>query len=102
MGIVRRLANEPAQAIVVSGNPVVDDAVRALRHGVIDFFVKPVELEQVQPAVQRAVHRLAAQRSERVNRSAPLGDEFLVTLGLPRQSMELLERAAGSPASRRS
>lgn len=43
--------------IVVSGQQTVDDAIKALRAGAIDYILKPFDLLQVETAVRLAVER---------------------------------------------
>jgi DNA-binding NtrC family response regulator len=40
--------------ILLSGNPTLDGAVSALRHGVFDFVIKPFRLEDLKDSISRA------------------------------------------------
>ncbi len=99
MELLRELARRelPPQTIVVTGEPSFESAVDALRLGIVDFFSKPVELEQIRLAVLRTVqarrlHRQLASRAQL--REAP--DAFLDSLGGGRDLRELIVRASGS------
>jgi CheY-like chemotaxis protein len=46
-----------ASAIVVTGNPSLDDAVSALRHGAVDFLAKPFGVDEFLRRTRSALHR---------------------------------------------
>lgn len=55
--------------VVVTGSTSFDLAVRALRHGAVDFVVKPFQLDSLDQAVERALHRRRSLRdAERYRR----------------------------------
>ncbi len=65
-------ANDGAKVILITGAPSFDNAVHALRDGVHDYLTKPVDLEQLQMAVRRALrtHRLEQAEEVEHRRSA--------------------------------
>ena len=48
-----------AQAIVISGQPSIDGAITALRHGAVDFLTKPFTAKDLSERVGRALKRQA-------------------------------------------
>lgn len=96
MDLIRELEPQQAQAIVITADPQIDDAVTALRHGIVDFFVKPTELEQIRLAVLRASQDEKHRRQIRSSRPSPLGDDFVASLGLPDDANHLLSKLCES------
>jgi putative nucleotidyltransferase with HDIG domain len=45
--------------IVMTGYPSLDASIHTLRHGVVDFLIKPVNLKQMELSLQRAVRQRA-------------------------------------------
>lgn len=99
MDLLRNLGQRPRppRTIVVTGAPSVASAVDALRLGIVDFFSKPVELEQIRLAVLRTVQsdRLERQVASR-EQLRETSDVFLDSLGGAPEFRELIERAAYS------
>ena len=53
------------QIVFLSGHGDIPRTVQAMQGGAVDFLVKPAGREQILPAVERALAREAAQRSQR-------------------------------------
>jgi DNA-binding NtrC family response regulator len=51
----------PADVIITTGFGTVDDAVKAMRLGAIDFLTKPINLEHLKLVVQRALRERALE-----------------------------------------
>lgn len=74
--LVRRLRDDDdTPLLLMSGASGIADAITAFRLGVVDFLLKPVELEEVIDAVQRALARSAQQQARR-SQSRDLRDRF--------------------------
>ena len=76
----RALALHPeVSVLMMSAHSTVDIAVEAMKHGAIDFLVKPFPFQSLDAAVQRALQtartrrQIAALTSERKNGAAALG-----------------------------
>jgi len=65
--------------IVLSSRPDVSDAVHYLHYGALDYLSKPLDLPNVEAAVQRALRRRTELMNERA--AGKLLKEELVTLG---------------------
>jgi DNA-binding NtrC family response regulator len=82
----RALAVQPDLAVVMmSAHSTVDIAVDAMKHGAIDFLVKPFPFQQLDAAVERA---LATSRTRRQ----------IAALGAERRSATALEAIVGGSA----
>jgi len=70
------LSLEPAtRAIVITGNDEDVNAMRAVRIGALDYYAKPIRLEELKVMIKRAFH--IHQLQQRVQQSDPtLGDAF--------------------------
>ncbi|HJV66955.1 MAG TPA: EAL domain-containing protein [Geomonas sp.] len=55
--------NIPTSVIMVSADDSIDSAIRAMRHGAVEFVRKPKELEGIQFKVENALHRRHLERS---------------------------------------
>ena len=76
----RALARDPNLAVVLlSSRPDVADAVRYLQYGAMDYLPKPLDLPEVDAALQRALRRRAELIQERG--ASRLLKEELVSLG---------------------
>jgi len=51
----------PADVIITTGVGTIDDAVRAMRMGAVDFLTKPINLEHLRLVIQRALRARALQ-----------------------------------------
>ncbi|HET9594214.1 MAG TPA: sigma-54 dependent transcriptional regulator [Anaeromyxobacteraceae bacterium] len=76
----RALAMQPdVTVLMMSAHSTVDIAVEAMKHGALDFLVKPFPFQSLDAAVQRALQtartrrQIAALTSERKNGTAALG-----------------------------
>jgi two-component system, NtrC family, response regulator AtoC len=76
----RALALQPdVTVLMMSAHSTVDIAVEAMKHGALDFLVKPFPFQSLDAAVQRALQtartrrQIAALTSERKNGTAALG-----------------------------
>lgn len=57
---------EQAKIIFITAYPSFDHAVRALRNGAHDYLSKPMELEELQLAVERAFRTVELERAEQL------------------------------------
>ena len=59
--------------VLVTGNPSVETAIKAIEHGALRYLVKPVPPQQLFDVVSRAVrwHRLAVIRREAAEKLLP-------------------------------
>jgi putative nucleotidyltransferase with HDIG domain len=53
------LADSTLPVIVMTGYPSLDASIHTLRHGVVDFLIKPVNLKQMELSLRRAVRQRA-------------------------------------------
>lgn len=62
---IRRVAGEPRrfETILISGYPDMDRAIEALKLGVLDFLLKPVDLERLLQTCHRALDSLDSDQS---------------------------------------
>jgi DNA-binding NtrC family response regulator len=78
---VAGLANAPT-VIMVSGDAVVANAVRALREGAYDYLVKPFSMDQLHTTLQHAVERNELVRENRdLRKTVRRAGEFAGMLG---------------------
>jgi len=74
--------------IVMTGYPSLDNTIRTLKNGVVDFLVKPVNLEQMELAFRRVIRErelfvenlLLREEVERKERLRSLNDELLARI----------------------
>ena len=50
-----RKRNCRAKVIMITGHPSVETTQRALRHGIEDYMVKPIEIDELEERVNRAL-----------------------------------------------
>jgi two-component system, NtrC family, response regulator AtoC len=89
--------------VVVTGQGSLDVAVGAIRAGAYDFITKPVKLDALMIAVNRAVEHLQLRREVRrlrteVDRAAPI-DGIVGDSPAVRAATELIRRVADSDAT---
>jgi DNA-binding NtrC family response regulator len=65
--LIRHIAAPASTLFVVTGQPIVDNAVNALRAGAADYLAKPVDVERVQNILRRALGKSA----DRIERALP-------------------------------
>ncbi len=63
--VLEQLAQEKAVVIVFSGQGQIQEAVRAMRRGAENFLTKPIELEHLAQAIERAVEKAELVRELR-------------------------------------
>lgn len=93
----RIVANRRTPVIVLTGQTNLDHAIAAIRAGVYDFLVKPVSVEGLSVALERAVrHKRMVQTLERIERqSAPRVDwGILGDSGVVREMRALVSKVA--------
>ena len=56
------------KVIMVTGNDRRENAIMALRRGAVDWYAKPIQLEELKVILQRAVHILEIERAEEPER----------------------------------
>ncbi|MFQ5498227.1 MAG: response regulator [Candidatus Zixiibacteriota bacterium] len=67
LDVIERLReyNRDGSVIVLTGYPAVDSAVFGLQNGVCDYIIKPVDMDRLGPAVERAYERCCRRRGMR-------------------------------------
>src|SRR5688572_13141069 len=99
--IATNRADVPVLVITAFGS--MDTAIAALRAGAFDFITKPLEIEVLTLALQRAIqHRALRQEVKRLRKAVAAAERFDDIIGHspPMEKMlDLLERAARSGAS---
>src|SRR5512143_2377317 len=101
----RALALHPeVSVLMMSAHSTVDVAVEAMKHGAVDFLVKPFPFQSLDAAVQRALssartrRQIAALTSERKNGNSAL--EALVGRSVAMESIRgMVSRLAASDAT---
>ncbi|NOY27499.1 MAG: response regulator [Oligoflexia bacterium] len=92
-------SHDPApETIVVTAHGSVEEAVRAMRLGAVDFLTKPLDLARVE-AVLRGASALARLRASRAGRDPPLARRPGRRTGL--QLRRLWRRGGRDPSGRR-
>ena len=96
------LSQEPAtRAIVITGNDEDVNAMRAVRIGALDYYAKPIRLEELKVMIKRAFH--IHQLQQRVQQSDPtLGDAFHGIVGsskIMKDIFRFIQRVAASDIS---
>jgi putative nucleotidyltransferase with HDIG domain len=97
----RSLERDPNLAVLVlSGRVDVNDAVQYLQYGAMDYLAKPIDLSELEAAVQRAIRRRAELAHERgitrllkeevINLGAQLAREQAKVKGLAVATLEAL------------
>lgn len=90
---LRRLAPKAA-VIVVTGNANMEATIAALRHGVTDFLVKPIDPDVIRSTLSRIARlREAEERTLRAERLANIGQ---VVTSLAHESRNYLQRICNS------
>ena len=59
------------KVIMVTGNDRRENALLALRRGAVDWYSKPIQLDELKMILHRAVHILAIERAEEPQRAGP-------------------------------
>jgi two-component system NtrC family response regulator len=96
------LSQEPAtRAIVITGNDEDVNAMRAVRLGALDYYAKPIRLEELKVMIKRAFH--IHQLQQRVQQSDPtLDDAFHGIVGsskIMKDIFRFIQRVAASDIS---
>lgn len=95
--------NDRAKIILVTAFPSFDNAVQALKNGAYDYISKPIDLDELQATVERAVRAANLEAVEQVEQyrnnkekqaTALIGDGTAF-----RENRELILRAAATNAS---
>lgn len=86
------------KVVVVTGNTQQEHALAAIRAGAFDYFLKPIELDELRVVIRRAVQiRRLEKENEARERSQETGEQFGELLGLsPRMKalFALIDRVA--------
>ncbi|NOT33011.1 MAG: sigma-54-dependent Fis family transcriptional regulator [Candidatus Eisenbacteria bacterium] len=91
--------NAPATEIVMlTGHATVEEAIRAMKNGALDFLTKPFKIEQLEAVLDKAVQKQALQRSHtalerEVSRIHP-SDGFIGRSAGVRELLDLVSRVA--------
>jgi DNA-binding NtrC family response regulator len=67
--------NDNAKAIVVTGFPSLDSAVKAIKDGVYDYLTKPFALEDLRRTIANGLRRIELERVEQVAHYRRAADE---------------------------
>jgi DNA-binding NtrC family response regulator len=96
--LCRRVASERPnlRVVVITASDSLDSAIAALRAGAHDFITKPIRLDEVREALERATLRRSGADDRRSGRAATdiLGDSPAMC-----RTRALIDRAAASDAS---
>ncbi|MFT3916375.1 MAG: sigma-54 dependent transcriptional regulator [Anaeromyxobacteraceae bacterium] len=79
-------AHPEVTVIMMSAHSTVDIAVEAMKHGALDFLVKPFPFQALDAAVERAISTSSTRRS-------------IATLSLDRRGMQALDQIVGGSAA---
>lgn len=87
--------------IVITGNGDIDMAVKAMRDGATDFIQKPVDLDRLEEAVNRAVEIFTMRRELTLLRQANWEGKNFVVGSHPemKRNVEIAKRAADADAT---
>ncbi len=86
--------------VVLAGEPSLADAIAAIRHGVVDFLIKPASTDDLMGAIRRAAMQHGLQRAQAPLPPNPLAHDFLVGRSAAiRRIYDLVSRIRGSDAS---
>ncbi|HWP03428.1 MAG TPA: sigma-54 dependent transcriptional regulator [Gemmatimonadaceae bacterium] len=105
MDLLRSLQEEGSQlpVVVMSGQPCVEDAVRAIRAGAVDYIAKPVVFKRLEAAVRHALEmrniRNHGERGEAALRAARLERVIVGKSAALKHVLELIKAAAPTRAS---
>lgn len=100
----RIVANRPdVPVVVLTAFGSLDTAVAAMRAGAYDFITKPVEVDALVLALERAVHHRALREEvKRLRQAVDASRHFYELLGASppmKRLYDLIERASGTDAS---
>lgn len=94
--------NEQTKIILITAFPSYDNAVAALKNGVFDYLPKPLDIDELQVTVERALRTAALEQVEQIERyKAGQESAASVLLGAGAEFEELqklIEKAARSTA----
>jgi DNA-binding NtrC family response regulator len=86
--------NTSLSVIMITGYPTVENAVRAMKYGAVNFYVKPLKLDDM----LKEIHELAA-KCERKRKSSVNGKHTIVTENQVMQEiLKTIEKAAPTKA----
>lgn len=87
------------EVMVISAQPLVEDAVALMRHGALDFIVKPICLEQIELSVKRlSAKKRQLEKNSTVIKKQPSVEIITCDKGMMRV-LNLAKRVADSTAS---
>src|SRR5262249_21168512 len=86
------------EVVMLTGHATVEEAIRAMKSGALDFLTKPFRFEQLEAVLEKAVQRQALERSNtalerEVARIHP-SDGFIGQNAAVRELLRLLARVA--------
>jgi DNA-binding NtrC family response regulator len=94
--------NEQTKIILVTGYPSLENAVQALKKGVYDYFIKPIEIDELQLAINRAIRVNELEKVEQVqnykNRIESEDTLYIGTGAKFNEMRSLVEKAAKANA----
>lgn len=64
LGLIRAEAGPPIEVILFSGHAGFNEAVEALKYGIVDFLLKPIDLGRLEKTMRLADERLGERMSE--------------------------------------
>lgn len=65
LSICQHLADSNCKVALVTGYANLTSAVEAMRHGVADYFTKPIDLDDLTARLERMLHQLHLERANR-------------------------------------
>lgn len=92
--------NDHAKIILATAFPSFDNAVQALRQGVYDYISKPIDLDELQTTIERAVRTTNLEAVEQVDRyyrnKEKKATSFIGTGKVYEENKQLILKAAAS------
>ena len=86
--------HESIAILMISGYPTVENAVKSIKYGAVNFYVKPLKLDEM----LKEIHELAAKQ-ERKRQNLQHGEYTIVTADLEMQKiLDTIKKAAPTPA----
>jgi len=93
-----RSISDDFEAIIVTGYGDESNAIQALRDGAINFLKKPIDLEQMELAIQKALEKLQSDRSLKYRiRELELATQIMGTITAENQLFVDLRRHVPKP-----
>ena len=80
-----------SKVIIITGRDEKEHALAAIGGGAYDFFIKPIQLDELQIIIRRALHLSRLEREHRELQKQLGGDAFEAMLGMSPQMQEVFK-----------